>query len=431
MEILYVLNLTAAFTLLFWPIWFSRVVLRLPWLNPFTIATVIASPLPIMKLVGGPLVLIDDGLFDTGYQMAVLMSNLFTMAQAAGCVVFFFACASLRIDRALPLQRVVLGPISLRRGMLFFLALYALAFVFLASAEFGIVNWLLNPREGYQLYRTGQGQWYALATSAMSVAFVLAVLWRPRPRWVLLSTAVCLALGYLLGSKGTLLLIFMSSAIFLWFLRWRHLTSLIVLGAPLLMILLLFNLYLALADGFGIQAILEYFDYYKNAADYYSAYLRGEVPLFLGEVSLSSLWAYVPRGLWPDKPFVYGILLVNEIFYPGAAEMTNTPAFGGAVEQFADFGVFGVLLFGFLSSQAIAMALISYVIFRRPGIQFDRITLPIAVLLIVQYSPAFGAFFPGGLYLMLLLLVVASIIVLRAPRRRQRPHTANGPVAQV
>lgn len=421
MEVLYLLNLTAAFTLLFWPIWFSRAVLHLPWLNPFTIATVIGSPVPIMKLVGGPLVLIDGGLFDTGYQMAVLMSNLFTLAQAAGCVVFFVACATFRLDQALPFQRVVLGPVSLRRGMLFFVGLYVVAFVMLASAEFGIVNWLINPREGYQLYRTGQGQWYALATSAMSVAFVLAVLWRPRPGWVLFSTVVCLAMGYLLGSKGTLLAIFTSSAIFLWFLGWRHLTALILFGAPLMMALLLVNLYLALADGFGVQAILEYFDYYKNAADYYSAYLRGEVSLFLGEVSLSSFWAYVPRGLWPDKPVVYGTLLVNEIFYPGAAEATNTPAFGGAVEQFADFGVFGVVLFGFFNSQAMLMALLSYFIFRRPGIRFDRVTLAAAVLLIVQYSPAFGAFFPGGLYFALLLLVVFSIILLRAPRRRRRP----------
>jgi hypothetical protein len=420
MEALYAINLATAFLLLFWPIWFSRVVLRLPWLNPFTIGSVIGSPVPIMKLVGGPLVLIDGGLFDTGYQMAVLMSNLFTLAQAAGCVVYFLACASFRLDRMLPFQRVVLGPVSLRRGMLFFIGLYMLAFVLLASAEFGIVNWLINPREGYQLYRTGQGHWYALATSSMSVAFVLAVLWRPRPGWVLFSTAICLAMGYLLGSKGTLLAIFTSSAIFLWFLGWRHLTALVFFGAPLMMLLLLVNLYLALADGFGVQAILEYFDYYKNAADYYSAYLRGEVSLFLGEVSLSSLWAYVPRGLYSDKPVVYGALLVNEIFYPGAAEMTNTPAFGGAVEQFADFGVLGVLLFGFFSSQAMLIAMLSYFIFRRPGIRFDRITLTAAVLLIVQYSPAFGAFFPGGLYFVLLLLVVFSIIVVRAPRRRRR-----------
>src|SRR5450830_1500114 len=82
---------------------------------------------------------------------------------------------------------------------------------------------------------------------------------------------------------------------------------------------LLFNLYLALADQFDLQAIFEYFDYYKNAADYYRGYLSGEINLFHGDVLLTSLWSYVPRGIFPDKPIVYGILHVNEIFFPGQA----------------------------------------------------------------------------------------------------------------
>jgi hypothetical protein len=190
-----------------------------------------------------------------------------------------------------------------------------------------------------------------------------------------------------------------------------------VIGAPLLFALLLINLFLALGDAFELQSILEYFDYYKNAADYYNAHFKGELPLFWGDVTLSSLWSYVPRALAPDKPAVYGILLVNEHFFPGAAELTNTPAFGGAVEQYADFGVLGVLVFGFFSAQAVLTALISYLLFIRPGMKMQHVSVGTLALLLVQYAPAFGSFLPSALYLLLLGFVLVALRVMRTRRR--------------
>ncbi|MFZ2649345.1 MAG: hypothetical protein WA210_04470 [Burkholderiaceae bacterium] len=423
MALLYAINIAAAVALLFWPAWFARVHLRLPWVNPFTILLTIALPVQIMKLFGGPLVLIDAGLFDTGYQYALLMGNLHVLAQTAGLVFFYGVFGMLRIDQQLPLRGVVLSRRDLRRGARAFLLLFAVSLFLLASAEFGVINWFVNPREGYQLYRTGQGHWYALAVTALSTAFLLAFLARPAPKALLFNMLVYIALGYLLGSKGMLLAIFGSALAFLWFLRWPYLGRFILLGTPALFGLLLVNLFL-MADGFDLQAILEYFDFYKNAADYYNGYLAGEVRLFLGEITWSNVWGYVPRAIWPDKPVVYGILLVNEIFYPGQAELTNTPAFAGAVEQFADFGVAGVLVFGFFSSQSIVNALLAYLIFRRPGIRFDQITLATVLLMLVQYAPAFGSYFPAGLYLLLLFAVLVVLRLLRRSRRRTSVHAS-------
>jgi hypothetical protein len=224
-------------------------------------------------------------------------------------------------------------------------------------------------------------------------------------------------MGYFLGTKTVLLAIFTATLVFLWFLRWRHLGKLMLVGAPLLFGLLIFNLYLALGNVFELGNIIGYFDYYKNAADYYRSYLNGEVGLFHGEVAMSSLWAYVPRVVWPDKPVVYGILHINELFFPGLAEL-STPAFGGAVEQHADFGLPGVVVFGFFSSQAILTGVLSYLIFKRPGVRLDRISVATVLLFLVLYAPAFGSFLPGGLYLLLLLVVLAILRILRRSPRR-------------
>ncbi len=420
MAFIYYLNIAASVLLLFWPLWFARTQLRLPWINPFAIVLMVAMPVELMRLFVGPFFLIDGRLFDIGYQYALLMGSLLALAQAAGAVFFFRLAKSFRAHRYLPFQHISLGRRDMRRGATLFLLIFFAALFLLANAEFGVANWLQNPRMGYQLYRAGQGHWYAMATSALSVSFALSFFARPTAGRLLRNLGIYLGLGYFLGTKTVLLAIFTATLVFLWFLRWRHLGKLMLAGAPLLFGLLIFNLYLALGNIFELGNIIGYFDYYKNAADYYRSYLNGGVGLFHGEVAMSSLWAYVPRVVWPDKPVVYGILHINELFFPGLAEL-STPAFGGAVEQHADFGSLGVVAFGFFSSQAILTGVLSYLIFKRPGVRLDRISVATVLLFLVLYAPAFGSFLPGGLYLLLLLVVLAILRILRrSPRRVKR-----------
>jgi hypothetical protein len=420
---IYCINITASVLLLFWPVWFARTQLRLPWINPLSIILMTALPVDLMVIFGGPLSLIEEGLFDIGYQYALLMTNVLMLAQASGAFFFFRLSKSVGAHLYMPFQQVLFESRDFRYSSRFFLMVFVFALFMLASAEFGVLNWLLNPREGYQLYRAGQGHWYALANSAIAVSFVLAFLARPTVGNLLYITAFYLGLGYLLGTKGVLLAIFTTTIVFFWFLRWRHLGKLVLVGMPLVFGLMTLNLYLAFGDGMELQSIVAYFDHFKNGADYYRGYLNHEVGLFHGEVVMSSLWAYVPRSLWPDKPWAYGITLVNEVFYPGQAELTHTPAFGGAVEQFADFGPLGVVLFGFFSSKAILTGLLSYLIFRKPGLRFDRVTLSTVMLILVQYAPAFGNFLPTGLYLLQLFVILVLLRLLFRSHRRIVPPT--------
>jgi hypothetical protein len=98
-------------------------------------------------------------------------------------------------------------------------------------------------------------------------------------------------------------------------------------------------------SSFDIGEIFAYFDYYKNSAMFYETFFNDRIKLFFGQIYLSDFWGVVPRALVPSKPYAYGITLVNEYFWPGAAEATHTPAFGGPVAYFADFGIIGVVFF--------------------------------------------------------------------------------------
>lgn len=412
LAVLYSLNLVAAFALTFVPLWFSKRYLKLPWLNPYSIALAVTLPVQLMKLFAGPLLLLEEGgLFDPAYQFAVLMGSLLAVAQATGLVFFFQLFKAMRIEWHLPFQSRSISRKALRRAARLLLLIFAIALLLLASAEFGIQNWLANPREGYQLYRTGQGHWYAIATSTLGASFLLYFLARPQPGAVLMRTLVFLAFGYLLGSKFVLISIFAAGVTYLWFIHWRHLTKFLIFGMPFVFALAIWNLYLGIGADFELLTLVQYFDYYKNAADYYRMYLSGELPLFHGEILWTSLWSYVPRAVWTEKPVVYGVIIINEIFYPGAAELTMTPAFGGAVEQFADFGVIGVLLFGFLGPQALVVALLSYLIFVRPGFNLERMSMGMVAALVVQFAPAYGLYFPGALYVVLLGITMIVIAI--------------------
>jgi len=61
-----IINILMALALPFWPVWFSRVVVGLGWVNPFSILFVLLLRVQVMMLIGGPVVLIDGGLFDEG-----------------------------------------------------------------------------------------------------------------------------------------------------------------------------------------------------------------------------------------------------------------------------------------------------------------------------------------------------------------------------
>ena len=105
MAFVYFINITASMLLLFWPMWFARTQLRLRWLNPISIVLMVALPVELMKLYIGPLFLIEGGLFDVGYQYAILMANLLSVTTALGALFFFRFSKSMRAHRYLHFKK--------------------------------------------------------------------------------------------------------------------------------------------------------------------------------------------------------------------------------------------------------------------------------------------------------------------------------------
>lgn len=307
---------------------------------------------------------------------------------------------------------------DLRSCKVFFLFLFFISLFFLANSSYGVINWIFNPRVGYQLHRIGNGHLYALATSFLSVSYIFSLLTSSKSKSIAITITIYIFYAYFLGSKGTILSFFAAGLIFLWFAKSKYLTYFIFYGLPIIFTILLFNLYLSYSEDFNIVSIVSYFDHYKNASDYYNAYFLDEIPLFNGEMLLTSWWKYIPRALFDTKPFTYGPLLVNEYFFPGQAELTNTPAFAGAVDSFADFGIFGVVLYSFFSSEFIVIAFCSFLLFNYPGINFYKVSILMCTILFVFFGPAFGVFFQGPIYILLIIFIVFLIFFIKIFRRK-------------
>jgi hypothetical protein len=78
-----------------------------------------------------------------------------------------------------------------------------------------------------------------------------------------------------------------------------------------------------------------------------------------GKEYLSGFWNYVPRAIYPDKPFSYGIVkYVVEEYYPNAGKSGHTPSFGAGmagIEEYLNFGIAGVILIGFMKGYFISL----------------------------------------------------------------------------
>jgi hypothetical protein len=413
MIIFYSLNIIISMMLMLWPLWFSVRWLNLPRLNPFTMAMLVAVPLDLFRTFLGPMVLIDGGLLDKGYQFAILMSSFSTIFKICGIIFFLKLFYFIKLEKfSFFYKSIEFEKIDMKVSCRLFLLLYFFAIYILASSEFGLVNWILNPRQGYQFYRAGQGYWYAIAVSSLSISYILSIVSNLNIKNIIIKTIIYIIYSYLLGSKGEYFSIFTASLFFLWLLKWRYLYRTFFIGAFLVFGIALINLYQSSGDSFELGSIVSYFDHYKNAADYYNAYFDGSLSLFEGDVYLSSFWGALPRAFFPDKPTVYGILKVVDLFYPGMPDLGFTPAFDGAVEYFCDFGFLGVMIFSFFSAQSFSTALISFFIFRNKGTTlYDKVSLSMIAILIIGYAPSFGAYLNSGLYI---LLLISVLLLLRA-----------------
>jgi hypothetical protein len=211
----------------------------------------------------------------------------------------------------------------------------------------GRTLWLTDPRTAYQLYRTGVGHYWCLMQWFMMSA-LLYFLWGARPPTIVLVLAVgVFAVGaYFTGSKAAVLTVLVAGIIYYNFYI-RQIPAL-VLGAFALLLgiggvaglIIIHGIYESMSEA------LVYFDYFANTVEFVAR--KDEFDLFYGKGIFSSLYFYVPRGLYPDKPFVYGLTHIQGVLWPGLAEQTYTPGLLSWSLAYLDFGIVGAFLDGLI-----------------------------------------------------------------------------------
>lgn len=415
MFFLYLLNLAAyPAVLVFGGIYFTRY-FRLSILNPLTLVLGASVPTILITSLAGPAVILEDGLFNIYFQYALLVSNVHELLGTA-MLIFLVRYFSKKKAFSELTERIIrtggpARPERMRVAALVFLGLYFVFFVLLAQHSFSVAEWIKNPRVGYQLHRTGAGQWYALAITSLSVSLVLATIYARSSLSVVVITPIYLTLIYILGSKGLVIFFGVYVLIILTVREYKYLPLMTVLVGSTAVILVVSN-FVSTFGSVGLDSIANYSDGYSNASRYYQRYLDGSLPLYHGQIFFSSFWGIVPRALYPDKPYVYGVIKVLDVFYPGAAEQTNTPAFA-TVDYFADFGWAGVLLSALLNPASVFTALLYVTVLPRLRMLNIRRnnghsrTLTYASLLLI--APSFLLFFdfPNNL---ILFVVIAGVI---------------------
>ncbi|MEJ2019486.1 MAG: hypothetical protein P8X51_14725, partial [Maritimibacter sp.] len=168
------------------------------------------------------------------------------------------------------------------------------------------------------------------------------------------------------------------------------------LGKILLFSVLAIALFLVLFDQFGakqdlLERLISYFDYLTNAGRVFDDYRNGTLEFQNGKIFLSSFWSFVPRGLFPDKPFAYGATYVLEMYYPGLAATGHTPSFGPLTTEFVDFGALAPLVL-FLTDYETLIRLLGLALVAKGD--FNPRSRISQVALIYILSPGFGFHLP-------------------------------------
>jgi len=282
--------------------------------------------------------LIDGGIWSVTYQKWLLIENIYYAIQLITSSIL--ALLSFKLAQLYRKKWVVIEQSqALQITGALFAVLSVAGFIITASLGYGVVNWILDPRTGYQYFRENVGPFYALMTTSLSVSAFFALISIKRSRLAFVCVvAALLPLAYFTGSKGIILALFtLSGQLYLFTFKRLPLVVMIAGGIPLAGLMLI---QFGSAD---LVEVLTYFDYYPNTVLIYESLSTNHMSFFHGAISFSDFWALVPRGLYPDKPFVYGGVILSDVLYPGIAAEGHTVGLAGPINAYADFGMAGVL----------------------------------------------------------------------------------------
>ena len=378
--------------------------------NPVSIYFWLSLPIELFKIGIGPIILtsLEEDYFYIG--IAILFATLTNLIELL--IIYIISINVAKFNFKYNFKEIKTRNINFKPLSFIFFIFFSISFFALATKEFGFFNWIANPRLGYQLYRDGAGQYWILSVSFLALSFSLLMLNYITIYKRSLYFAFYSYCAFLLGSKGMVIEYLIFFILILWLYKYKYLKRVLIFITPLILIVILYNFYTSV-ESLDFESVASYFTYYTNSGMYFKEYYTNKIPLYHGKLLLSDFWSLAPRSLFHNKPYVYGILEINEYFFPGAAEMTNTPAFGGPILYFADFGILGVIFLTFFNPVLIFKTLFYLVTLVNLDINVIKNNFSIYFLFVIFFSPYFLALvvFPLNFIFIIFILIVFLIYI--------------------
>lgn len=209
-------------------------------------------------------------------------------------------------------------------------------------------DWVFRSRLAYQAGRAGVGHWYVLSQGLFLLAYLSWLWFCEIGSWkIFLPVTFGLACAFwFFGSKQGIVGVLIAGCVYANFYIRRMSTKTVLIAGAALVPLVVLSPWLQ-GNFKSLEQTLGYYDYFDNSARYLQQH--GRIGTQYGWAFLTSFWEYVPRGLFPGKPFIYGQLIVNDKLWPGVAEQGHTPALLPWVVFHLDFGMPGVIIGGLIS----------------------------------------------------------------------------------
>lgn len=227
-------------------------------------------------------------------------------------------------------------------------------------ANFGTIREAaINPRMFYASNRIGGGFIYYVVLPVLVFSYLLLV-WKTNFRSnsdkaltffkVLILSILCFGVLYLFGQKSIILtagLIMIVAVYFKSSEKTRN-ARLISMGIALLGFMILVFAFYTVQQGMTVNnvfvSISNYADYIPNFCDLVESLSTH----FYGKILFEDItYSYIPRVFWPSKPTLYGSLTLG-LYVPRLVSwtraLTGAPSFGDIGAEYADFGVFGIVL---------------------------------------------------------------------------------------
>lgn len=383
-----------------------------------TFSIILTIPIIFLKRTGS--LFIDIIKFDDPYfQFSILMDNLrlfiilfqtlFLIRYLSSLEKIFFKV--FRILRIFAIRKMT----SKNSNLIFCFTflLYLITFLILTNTNTNTITWILNPRLGYQYYREGAGIWYAFSIIFLGLNSVILFIYRiTKFKYFIFYSLLYTYLWYLFGGKAYIIsfftLLLLSSTIHF---DYKITKKIFIVGFSSVFIIILFlffnrGFYLTLTD--SVDSIFSYFDHYYYSNLFYSDVFNSKFDFFYGKIFATNFYKYIPRAIFNEKPYVYGSVLLNEIYLPGMAQLGHTPEFAGQADYYADFGVMGVIIFNlfdlnFLFNTFFYLLVLKYA----KNITYMHNSMYFAPI-VFSFAPAFNQFisFPFDF----LVLIITAII---------------------